>query len=119
MDLGAILFLTCGIFVNAIRCGGEGKWVSIEAKSIVKKGRKHISITARDKGMGIASADIKNIFQLFYRGHNALDAQIQGSGLGLSFVNHIVTAYGGSIEVESTLNSGSAFTITLLALTES
>jgi signal transduction histidine kinase len=54
-----------------------------------------------------------HIFEPFYRGRSAVDAQIQGSGLGLSLVREIVTAHGGKLEVISSPGDGSTFSIIL------
>lgn len=61
-----------------------------------------------DSGIGIEEKELNNIFKRFYRveGNN-----IQGSGLGLSIVKHIVQNYNFKIEVESTLGAGSTFTV--------
>ena len=51
----------------------------------------------------------------FYRGRDALERQIQGSGLGLSLVDHIAREHGGRVEVRSTPGEGSRFTLWLPA----
>jgi len=45
-----------------------------------------------DHGIGIPANDLPNIFKPFYRGRNAIDKQIHGSGLGLSITKHIIEA---------------------------
>lgn len=65
-----------------------------------------------DTGTGIKKEDVPLIFNRFYRG----DASRQsgtGAGLGLSIVQWIVEAHGGSIQVVSNAGEGSAFTVTL------
>lgn len=64
----------------------------------------------RDNGMGIDQRYRENIFGLF----NKLDAQSDGSGLGLALVKRIVEMYGGKIWVESEgAGRGSCFRFTL------
>jgi two-component system phosphate regulon sensor histidine kinase PhoR len=86
--------------------------------------RKKIAVTARrsgstvlvaisDNGPGIRPADQKRIFDKFYRAKDPLDRSIEGSGLGLSMVKHIVTAHAGRISVSSELGEGATFTIAL------
>jgi len=66
-----------------------------------------------DNGMGIASDDIKRIFEKFYRATDAREAGITGSGLGLALARQIVNLHGGEIEVESKVNKGSTFSVRL------
>ena len=67
----------------------------------------------RDRGAGIRDADRPRIFEKFYRGDGELTERVKGVGLGLSLVQHIVTAHGGTVDVESREGAGSTFTIRL------
>ncbi|HZY10939.1 MAG TPA: ATP-binding protein [Bacteroidota bacterium] len=87
-----------------------------------RHGRIHLSltqingaakITIGDNGIGIPENEIPRIFDRFYRVDRARSRKIGGAGLGLSIVKWIVDAHGGRIEVESTLNKGSEFSILL------
>ncbi|MFC3381621.1 sensor histidine kinase [Couchioplanes caeruleus subsp. azureus] len=66
-----------------------------------------------DTGIGIPDGDLPGMFTPFHRGANAMDRAVQGSGLGLAIVRTIVTEHGGTVAVESKLDQGSTFTITL------
>lgn len=77
----------------------------------IKFERKLVQITIKDYGIGIAENDLKNLFQSFYRGSNALT--IPGTGLGLVIVKQFVEMHGGTIELESKLNRGTTIQITL------
>jgi signal transduction histidine kinase len=101
------------LLINAIKYSREKKWVRIEAYAHDLSKKPSLEIIIRDKGMGIAPLDINHIFDPFYRGHNAIDSQIEGSGLGLSITKHIIEAHNGIISVKSSLQSGTAFTIHL------
>lgn len=72
-----------------------------------------ISISVEDNGIGISKADLKHVFEPFYRSSDVVDAQIHGNGLGLSIVKQIVDAHRGSIDVASQPGIGSTFTIEL------
>jgi signal transduction histidine kinase len=61
--------------------------------------------------------ELRNIFQKFYRTQRAQESGESGTGLGLAIVEEIVVQHGGSIEVESRLNQGSRFTLSLPAAT--
>ena len=101
---------------NALKYGGEKRWMRIRAASIPARRGREIQLTVEDKGMGIGSADLPHIFEPFYRGAAATAAQIHGSGLGLSLAQEDIVAMGGKISVKSTPDMGSAFTVHLPAL---
>jgi signal transduction histidine kinase len=98
---------------NAIKYDGKDRWARISAQTWAGKQGNEVRITIEDRGIGIAPADIPHIFEPFYRGHEAVAAQIEGSGVGLSLVKQIVEAHGGRITVQSTQGSGSAFRLHL------
>jgi signal transduction histidine kinase len=70
-------------------------------------------VRVRDSGLGIPAAERDSIFQKFQRGMEAKSRRINGTGLGLAMVDHIVRAHGGHVEVESELGVGSTFTVRL------
>jgi signal transduction histidine kinase len=98
---------------NAIKYGGEQRWIGIQALAQPGAHGGEISITVRDSGIGIPRADLPHIFEPFYRAHEVVAAQIHGSGLGLSVVRQIVETHGGRITVQSQPGKGSAFTLYL------
>ena len=74
---------------------------------------KTIAITISDKGKGIPENQLQTIFQPFYRVEGNVSSE--GFGLGLSLAERIIKLHKGSIEVTSTLNVGTVFTIQLPA----
>lgn len=101
---------------NALKYGGEKRWMGIRATSIPAKRGREVQLTVEDRGLGIGPADLPHIFEPFYRGAAATAAQIHGSGLGLSLAQEDIVAMGGKISVKSTPGTGSAFTVHLPAL---
>jgi len=71
-----------------------------------------VAISVRDEGIGIPASDRSHIFDRFFRGR-ALDGPASGTGLGLSLVQHIVSAHGGTIDVTSEPGQGTTVTIRL------
>ena len=70
-----------------------------------------LQITVADDGIGIAKADLRYVFDKFYRGDTTKDKAIPGIGLGLSYVKLLVEAHGGRISLDSVEGDGSTFTI--------
>jgi signal transduction histidine kinase len=73
----------------------------------------YIHIYIRDDGIGIPEEAIPYLFQRFYRAKNVTIAEIPGSGIGLYIVKSIVEELGGRISVESVLNHGTTFIVSL------
>ncbi len=74
---------------------------------------KHILFETQDTGYGIPESDQKNIFQEFYRARTTNTANIEGTGLGLSLVQSIITAHDGKIWFKSEEGKGTTFFIQL------
>lgn len=73
---------------------------------------RHIRITVRDEGVGLAAEKLRNLFDDFYAGESAAT---EGSGLGLAIVNTVTRSLNGQIDVRSTLGKGTAFDVYLPA----
>ena len=71
------------------------------------------TIEVSDNGPGIAADDLPHLFERFYRVDASRARRSGGSGLGLSIVQAIAEAHGGSVRVESSQGKGAAFTIVL------
>jgi signal transduction histidine kinase len=67
----------------------------------------------KDTGIGIPKADLRKLFQKFYRAGNAVAVETEGTGLGLYLVRLIAERFGGKVWCESAEGSGSTFTLEL------
>jgi signal transduction histidine kinase len=101
------------LIINAIKYSNEEVWIGIDVYSVSYLKSPGVEIRIKDRGIGMSSADVSNVFKPFYRGSNAIEKQIEGSGLGLSITKHIIDAHKGSISVRSSLGYGSTFTVRL------
>ena len=72
-----------------------------------------VQMRVRDTGAGIPPEHVPHIFEKFFQADNQAAASAKGTGLGLAIAKTIVTAHGGTIGVESTLGSGTTFSLTL------
>jgi two-component system phosphate regulon sensor histidine kinase PhoR len=73
----------------------------------------HVVFAVRDNGIGISPKEQKRIFRRFYRVDQRLARDSGGCGLGLSIVEFIARAHGGTITVESDSGVGSTFMLSL------
>lgn len=74
---------------------------------------KHLCFKVSDTGIGMSDTQINEIFNSFTQGDSSISRRFGGSGLGLTLSEKLATLMNGEILVESELNKGSAFTLTL------
>jgi two-component system phosphate regulon sensor histidine kinase PhoR len=96
---------------NAHKYTGPVKRISVSAA----RNGGTVVLRVADNGPGIAPREQKRIFDKFYRGKDAITRAVEGTGLGLSMVKHIVAGHGGQISVQSEVGKGATFTIVLPA----
>ncbi len=96
---------------NAAKYGREGNWIGISAE----RDNSSVVIRVADRGPGIPADETGHIFDPFFRGRDAVAAQIHGTGLGLSLVKRIAEAHHGSIAVKSGPGKGTEFILRLPA----
>ena len=100
------------LLVNSIHYGVEGG----ESTLRLETEGETVRITVEDNGIGISKEDLNRIYERFYRVDKSRSRHAGGSGLGLAIVKHIIEAHGQSIQVQSTLNKGTAFSFELVNL---
>jgi signal transduction histidine kinase len=103
------------LIVNAIKYAADGGWLKVSISIEQTDRNRTVLISVADRGPGIASSELAQIFEPFYRGQHAVEAQIHGSGLGLSLVKMAAEAHGGQIEVATRPGAGCIFTIRIPA----
>jgi signal transduction histidine kinase len=110
-DPDALSECLSNLISNAMKYGGESKWLAIRARGVETGHGTGVEITVEDRGIGMPSDEISRIFDPFFRGRTARSAQIHGTGLGLSLAQAAASSMGGRISVKSTLGRGSSFTL--------
>ncbi len=99
--------LVINLLSNAIKYSPKETHVSMtlahEAEEVI--------ITVTDQGIGIPEDDFDRIFESFHRGSNV--GTIEGTGLGMPLIKQAVDAHGGTVDIQSAVDQGSTFTVTL------
>ncbi|MBZ0276059.1 MAG: PAS domain-containing sensor histidine kinase, partial [Anaerolineae bacterium] len=92
---------------NAIKYSPKAQsvWVQLEYQDT------QAMLQVRDEGIGIPPEELSHLFEAFHRAANV--GKIPGSGLGLSIVKQSVDLHNGGVSVESQINAGTVFTVTL------
>jgi len=77
-----------------------------------------LTVSVRDRGIGVPPDERSAIFRKFVRGSASGDHFVKGTGLGLTLVQQIVEGHGGTVQLESTVGEGSTFSLVLPAHVE-
>jgi signal transduction histidine kinase len=111
-DESALAVALRNLIDNAIKYSPDHSTVWVQWK------REHdrAAICVVDHGPGVPRVEQQAIFRKFVRGRAAMDANVKGTGVGLSMVRQIVLAHGGEIRLESEAGRGSTFTLLLPAV---
>lgn len=109
IDANAIDRALANLLDNAVKYSNGDRTIRVRLE---RKDDEAI-ISVEDHGMGIPRGEIDRIFERFHRVSTGLVHDVKGSGLGLSLVQHIAEAHGGSVSVESEVGIGSTFRLHL------
>lgn len=109
LDKDKIVAVVVNVLGNAAKYTPTGGRVSLKVR--VEDGRLRIAV--QDTGVGISAEDLPCLFDKFFRSDDPRVQAETGTGLGLSLTQEVVRMHGGEITVESELNKGSTFTVSL------
>lgn len=101
--------LLTNLIGNAYRYGRKNGWIKVT----LRKEAAGVRLAVEDNGIGISLREQKKIFDRFYQADTARSGE--GTGLGLSMAQEIAKLHGGEIQVESSQEKGSCFTVILKA----
>jgi signal transduction histidine kinase len=98
------------IIDNAFKYGDKN---NLKVEIILYTINEYVCIEIRDNGKGISEKSLPNIFDSFYRVDSQRTKDYESSGLGLSISKEIIEAHNGNIKVDSELNKGTSFIISI------
>lgn len=98
---------------NALKYTRPGDSVSVTVTQEDRGDMDSYKIVVADTGIGMSEEYLPHVFELYAREQRFGTAQTVGTGLGMPITKSLVTQMGGSIEVSSTLDEGTTFTVTL------
>jgi signal transduction histidine kinase len=102
-----IKHIIINLLSNALKYSKAPASIIIE----IRQEENEVVLSVTDQGIGISKKDQKSLFEPFHRGENV--GNIQGTGLGLSVLQTAIDLHKGKIKVESKLNNGSTFIVSL------
>lgn len=106
VDRKRIQFVMQMIIENAVIYSRQGSRVDVE----VEQRKSFVYVSVRDRGIGIAPADMEHLFSRFFRGSNASETHTEGLGIGLFVSKDIMKRHGGDLWAESAgIGKGSTF----------
>jgi PAS domain S-box-containing protein len=106
-DRGCLRRILVNLISNAIKFTETGG-ITVEVGEV---GTERMAIVVADTGIGIAAADLENIFEAFHQVDRTLTRKYSGTGLGLAITKSLVELLEGSISVKSEVNRGSTFRV--------
>ena len=106
---------------NAIKCTGPGGTITVESSvtttpdphARLQPRSAHLRLAVTDTGSGIPPDKLKAIFEPFVQADSGHTRTREGSGLGLTIGQRLARAMGGDLTVESTVGTGSTFSLWL------
>ncbi|MEQ9233706.1 hybrid sensor histidine kinase/response regulator [Coleofasciculus sp. E2-BRE-01] len=107
LDVNLLRPILSNLLANAVKYSPEGGVVTFNLFSSDTR----VTFQIQDSGIGIPPEAQKHLFESFHRASNV--GTIKGTGLGLSIVKRCVDIHGGEISVDSEVNVGTTFTVTL------
>jgi PAS domain S-box-containing protein len=108
-DPDAVERVVLNLADNAIKFTPDGGSVAVSVEAF----GGHAVLTVTDTGFGIAQEDQQQVLGRFFRSSEAYRHAIPGTGLGLTVVDAIVTAHGGSLHIDSATGAGTTVRMTL------
>jgi signal transduction histidine kinase len=107
IDEVKISLVIMNLVENAIKYNRDEGWVKVELDA----DHQFFYVKVIDSGYGIPEDSLDHIYERFYRVDKSRSREIGGTGLGLSIARNAVLMHRGTIDVKSTIDEGTTFTV--------
>jgi signal transduction histidine kinase len=109
VNSGQVQQVLLNLIVNARQAMESGGTLTVGVRTNTETGHAELSI--RDTGAGIPAEKLRRIFEPFFTTKKVDEQGQGGTGLGLSLARDVMESHGGRIRVESTVGTGTTFTL--------
>ena len=107
IDEVKISLVIMNLVENAIKYNRDNGWVKVELDA----DHQYFTVKVMDSGIGIPGDSLDHIYERFYRVDKSRSREIGGTGLGLAIARNAVLMHRGTIDVTSTVDEGTTFTV--------
>ncbi len=107
IDEVKISLVIMNLVENAIKYNRDNGWVKVELDA----DHQYFTVKVMDSGIGIPGDSLDHIYERFYRVDKSRSREIGGTGLGLAIARNAVLMHRGTIDVTSTVDEGTIFTV--------
>lgn len=113
-DAGKLKEIFLNLLSNACKFTSAKGTINVEVKQLPcdKEGYVTVQAAISDTGIGMSEEFLENLYLMFEREHKSMGNKLEGTGLGMTIVKHLVDLMGGTIQVESKLGKGTTFVVT-------
>ena len=108
-DMRALKQILFNLLSNAIKFSEPGGQVSLAARRL---DNDWVELSVADEGIGIAEAQITQVFKPFHQVDNSYNREAGGTGLGLALVKSLAELHNGTVALESQLDRGTSVRVT-------
>ena len=98
---------------NAFKYNFDNSYVAVSLREDYDENHRYAVLSVKDGGMGIEPDKLDKIFEKYYSMDYRKDTKSKGTGIGMALVKALVDLHKGSVQVESTLGTGTTFVVTI------
>ncbi len=109
-DKAKVQHIISNLLSNAFKFTPAGGNIAV---SVCEVGDNKVCLTVKDTGCGIDEKDLPHLFERFFQSRSGRKSAEVGTGIGLNMVQEMTRLHGGTVRVESKVNEGATFTVTL------
>ncbi len=109
-DKAKVQHIIANLLSNAFKFTPEGGNIAV---SVSETEDRKVRLTVKDTGCGIDEKDLPHIFERFFQSRSGQSSSSAGTGIGLNMVQEMTRLHGGTTSVESKVDEGTTFTVTL------